>query len=239
MRARSKWLGFLGLGVGLTALSLTSPVKSADHKDAPATTADPASDINDVYTFVDGGKFVMMMTVSPFAGAGAKFSDTTKYVFHTSSGAAFGTTTKDVDFICTFDAAQKIQCWAGTDDYVTGDASKADAPLTSTSGKMKVFAGLRADPFFFNLQGFKDVVTAVEGAAAGLTFNTSGCPALDAATSTLLVNTLKEKTSAAAPTKTQEDDFATANTLAIALSVDMSLVNGGGGFVSVWASTNK
>ena len=239
MRARSKWLGFLGLGVGFTALSLASPVKSADHKDAPATTADPASDINDVFTFVDGGKFVMMMTMTPFAGAGAKFSDSTKYVFHTSSGAAFGKTTKDVDFICTFDAAQKASCWAGAADYVTGDASKGDAPLTSTSGKMKVFAGMRADPFFFNLQGFKDTVTTVEGAAASLTFDTSGCPAVDSATSGVLVGKLKEKTSTAATTKTQEDDFATANTLALVLSVDMSLVNGGGDFVTVWASTNK
>jgi hypothetical protein len=238
MRARSKWLGFLGLGVGLTALSLTSPVKSADHRDAPATTADPASDINDVFTFMDGGRFVMIMTVTPFAGAGAKFSDKTKYVFHTSSGP-FGATTKDVDFICTFDAAQAASCWAGTADYVTGDASKGDAPLTSTSGKMKVFAGMRADPFFFNLQGFKDAVTTVEGAASTLTFDGAGCPAVNTATSTVLVNTLKEKTSAAAPTKTQEDDFATANTLAIVLSVDVSLVNSGGDIVSVWASTNK
>jgi hypothetical protein len=232
---------FFGLvpAAGAAALALASPAQSADHRDAPATTADPASDINDVFSFVDGTSFVMAMTITPFAGASAKFANTTQYVFHTSSGAAFGNTTSNVDFICTFDTSQKISCWAGTTDYVTGDASNAASPLTSTSGKMKVFAGTRSDPFFFNLQGFKDAVSLVDMAAGSLTFDANGCPSVDTATSTVLVNTLKEMTSASAPTKTQADDFATANTLAIVLSVDKSLVTKGGSVVAVWASTNK
>lgn len=239
MRARSNIFGALAVGAGLSALALTSPAKSADHKDAPATIADPASDINDVFSFLDGGNFVMAMTVTPFAGMTAKFSNTTQYVFHTSSGAAFGATTSDVNFICTFDAAQKVSCWAGAADYVTGDASNATTPLTSKSGKMKVFAGLRSDPFFFNLQGFKDTVAAVEGAASGLTFDSHGCPALNAATSMALVNLLKETTSTANGAKMQADDFATANSLALVLVVDKTLVNKGGAIVSVWGSTNK
>lgn len=239
MRARSKWLGVLGLGVGLTGLSIAPPVKSADHRDAPATTADPASDINDVYAFVNGGKVVLAMTVSPFATATSKFSNVTKYVFHVSSGTAFGTTTSNVDIICTFsaDAVQKVSCWVGTADYLTGDATGA-AGLTSASGKTKVFTGLRQDAFFFNLQGFKDTVSAVEAAAPSLSFNIWGCPHVDAATATSLQNTLKETTSTAAPSKTQADDFATANTLAIVVELDPSLVNAGGPMLSVWGSTN-
>jgi hypothetical protein len=239
MRMRSKWFGLAGMAVGLALLARSGRVESADHKDAPATIADPASDINDVFTFVDGGRFVMAMTVTPFAGATAAFSDATKYVFHTSSGAAFGTTTTDETFVCTFDAAQNVSCWAGADDYVTGNASSATAPLTSASGRLKIFAGLRADPFFFDLQGFKDAVTAVDSMETALTFDGSGCPAVSAAVSTVLVNTLKETTSTAAATKTVADDFATANTLALVLSVDKSLVTKGGSIVSVWASTNK
>lgn len=237
MRTRLKWLGLVGVAITLVALS--SRVESADHRDAPATIADPASDINDLFAFMDGGRFVLAMTVTPFAGATAAFSDATKYVFHTSSGTAFGTTTSDETFICTFDAAQNVSCWAGTDDYVTGNASSATAPLTSASGKLKVFAGLRADPFFFDLQGFKDTVSAVESMSSTLTFDSSGCPAVSAAISGVLVNTLKETTSTAAPTKTVADDFAAANTLALVLSVDKSLVTKGGTMVSAWASTNK
>jgi hypothetical protein len=237
MRSR-KILGLFA-GAGVAVLALASPAKSADHRDAPATTADPASDINDVFSFVDGSNFVLAMTITPFAGSTAKFSNSTQYVFHTSSGAAFGSTTSNVDFICTFDTAQKISCWGGTTEYVTGDASNASSPLTTTSGKMKVFAGLRSDPFFFNLQGFKDTVSLVDMAASSLTFDANGCPNVNAATSTVLVNTLKEMTSTNNAMKTQADDFATANTLAIVLSVDKSLVTGGGPIVSVWASTNK
>ena len=77
------------------------------------------------------------MTVFPVADANSKFSDAAAYVFHTESAGAFGATSNPLDIICTFDAAQKIQCWAG-DEYVTGDASAA-AGITSTSGKLKVF----------------------------------------------------------------------------------------------------
>jgi hypothetical protein len=237
MRWRSRSLILLATASVVGALASTA--RSADHRDAPATTADPASDINDVYAFVDGGNMVLAMTVTPFAGAGAKFATTTQYIFHVASGAAFGKTTSNVNVICTFDAAQKVSCWVGTADYVTGDASNRAAPLKSASGKVQVFAGAAADPFFFNLQGFKDAVAAVEQAAGGLTFDTSGCPAVNAATSTALLGLLSEKTSANNAQKTAADDFATANTLALVVSVDKSLLNKGGPIASVWASTNK
>lgn len=241
MRRMSKAKALLVLGTTafvVAGLAATKKAESADHKDAPGTVADPASDINDVFSFVDGGRVVLAMTVFPFAPADAKFSSATKYAFHTTSGTMFGETKASKDVICTFDASQKISCWAGTDDYVTGDASAA-AGITSASGKMKVFAGKRSDPFFFNLQGFKDTVATVEGAAASLTFDTSGCPSVNAATSMALVNTLKETTSTAAPSKMAADDFATANTLAIVVSLDASLVTSGGKVLSVWGSTNK
>jgi hypothetical protein len=239
MSLSKKVKGAAVVGAILAVAALAAPGWSADHRDAPATTADPASDINDLFTFLDTGRVVVGMTVTPFAGAGAVFSNTTQYVFHTSSGAAFGATTTNEDIICTFDTSQKISCWAGTDDYVTGDASSATTPLTSTSGKMKVFAGMRSDPFFFNLQGFKDAVSAVEGAASGLTLDGSGCPAVNATTASAIGGLLSETTSSNAPSKTTADDFTTANTLAIVLSLDPSLVNKGGKMISVWASTNK
>jgi hypothetical protein len=229
-----KWT--FAIGAACLSALVASPrlARSADHLDAPATKADPTADINDLYSWVDGSNVVMAMTVYPAAPAGAKFSDKVQYVFHTSSGAGFGATTSDVNVICTFDAAQKIQCWAG-DEYVTGDASQA-AGVASKSGKLKVFAGLRADPFFFNLAGFKDTVAAVEGAAASLTFNTAGCPNLDTNTATALRGMLQGTSNG---TAAAQDFFKTLNTLAIVVSVDKSLVTKGGATMSVWASTNK
>ncbi len=128
---------------------------------------------------MDGNNLVLVMDVVPFADTSSKFSDQVQYVFHTQSGASLTALTgAEVDIICSFDAAQKISCWAGDQDYVTGDASQT-AGLDGMKGKFKVFAGLRDDPFFFNLDGFTDTVAAVEAAAPSLTPNAAGCPAVE------------------------------------------------------------
>jgi hypothetical protein len=126
----------------------------------------------------------------------------------------------------------------GTEDYASGNPSDPNAPLTSASGKLKVFAGTRADPFFFNLSGFVDTVTIVKGAASSLTFDASGCPTVDAATSQALVSTLSEVASQADPSRTNPDDFANANVLALVVSIDKSVLTQGGSIMSIWASTN-
>jgi hypothetical protein len=155
-------------------------------------------------------------------------------VIHTSSGPAFGTSTAKEDVICTFDVSQKISCWVGTDEYVTGDASQTTG-LASADGKVKVFAGIRADPFFFNLDGFKHTVATVESAAAVLTFDSAGCPILDGPTAALLRSQLQTDPDGGPPA----DFFARLNGLAIVLSIDKSLVTKGGAIVSTWASTHR
>ncbi len=224
-------LGFAG---SASVVGYTTVARSADHLDSPAVIAEPAADINDQYSWMDGNNLVLAMTVFPAAVTGAKFSDKVQYVFHTSSGAAYGTTTSDVDIICTFDAAQVASCWAGTAAYVKGDASKP-AGLASADGKFKVFAGLRADPFFFNLDGFKHTVATVESVAGTLVFDQAGCPALDAPTSALLRGQLQTSPDGGAAV----DFFGPLNGLAIVVSIDKSLVNKGGAILSSWASTNR
>jgi Domain of unknown function (DUF4331) len=218
-----------------TAVALTPKAHSADHLDSPKASADTTADINDLYAWMDTTNFVMVMTVNPVATAATKFSDAVQYAFHTTSGTSFGKAEGGlVDVICTFDAVQKIQCWAGKDEYVTGDAS-ATTGLTSKSGKFKVFAGRRADPFFFNLEGFRETVKAVKAAAPSLTFDAAKCPTLDAATSTVLVNQLKSGANAAPAA----DFFKDLDTMAIVVSLDKTLVNKGGAIVSASASTHK
>lgn len=222
--------------IGAASIVVGTPLAfAADHIDSPAAVADPAADITDTYSWMDGNNLVMVMDVVPFADTASKFSDQVQYVFHTQSGASMSALTgAEMNVICTFDTAQKISCWAGDKDYVTGDASQT-AGLTSMNGKFKVFAGLRDDPFFFNLDGFTDTVTTVEGAASSLTFNAAGCPALDSATSTTLVTKLKQDGNGGAG----KDKFAGANVLSIVLSIDKTLVTPAGPVVAMWASTNK
>jgi hypothetical protein len=212
--------------------------RSADHLDAPAVSAEAAADINDLYSFTDGNNAVFAMTVFPVAAAGSKFSNTVQYAFHTASGAAYGAVTSEYNIICQFTDAtpQVASCWGGTNEYATGDASSATG-ITSADGKFKVFAGVRADPFFFNLAGFRATVDAVKGAVdAGIAFNGKGCPAVDMTTSDALLTALKTNPDGGgAP----EDFFAALNTLAIVVSIDKTLVTTGGAIVSSWASTNR
>jgi hypothetical protein len=238
-------------GAGLaTAVIHPRLARSADHQDSPATMNEPAADINDVYTFLDGTSAVFAMTVFPAAPSTAKFSDAVSYVIHTSSGPGYGMANTDYDIICQFDTAQKASCWFGKDDYVAGDASGA-AGLSTAGGKIQIFAGLRADPFFFNLDGFKDVVATVDGVENLLAYNDAGCPTLDNVTSSTLVNKLRRNPDASAPQvagcvpgatdncATPDDHFKKFNTLSIVVKIDKSLVTKGGNTIAVWGSTHK
>ncbi|HVT07698.1 MAG TPA: DUF4331 family protein [Polyangia bacterium] len=220
--------GAAGVGVRLHA---------ADHKDGPAATAEPAADITDVYAWMspDKSKVNLVMDVYPNAPAGAKFSDQVLYVFHLNSAATFGAATPtETKIVCGFDTAQKVTCWVGTaGETVSGDAS-VTAGINSASAKTKVFAGLRDDPFFFNLTGFKATTAAVAAAASSLTFDGTGCPMLDSTTASTLVAQLAHGTAGAAPA----NDFAGQNVLSIVIQVDTALVTPGGKFLGVWASTH-
>jgi hypothetical protein len=226
-------------GLGASIFLIHRQAHSADHLDSPATQADPTSDINDVYTWMDTGNVVLAMTLYPNAPSTALFSDATQYVFHTGSAAAYGTApAATYDIICTFSgttAPQTITCWGGTNEYVTGNAS-ATTGLVSADSKFKVFAGLRADPFFFNLDGFHAATETVAN-ATGLTFNDAGCPLLDPGTAGALVGDLTHNP---ADGGAANDFFAPFNALAIVVSIDKSLVSSGtDGIVSVWGGTYK
>ena len=223
-------------GSALAVVLFAAPLAlAADHQDGPAATADPSADITDVFAWMsaDASKVNLVMDVFPFATGTPKFSNTVQYVFHTSSRPSFGAAASaSVNVICTFDISQTISCWAGT-EYVTGDASSTNG-LASSSGKLKVFAGLRNDPFFFNLDGFKATVADVTAAKGSLNFDSNGCPALDAPTSTALVTQLKTAPDGGAP----QNHFLHANLLALVVQLDKSILTSGGPLVSVWAATH-
>ncbi len=244
MKARGWITTVLGTaGILTAAVMVNRAAHSADHLDSPAVVADHTIDINDVYTWMDTGRLVVAVTLYPNAPTtGALFSTAAQYVIHTTSTANYGNpSSAKFDIICTFagtTAPQTISCWAGpppnATEYVTGDPSSTNG-LASSDGKFKVFAGLRADPFHFNLLGFKNTVATVEGAAGGLTFNDAGCPQLDPPTAALLRSQLATQPDGGPA----QDFFAAFNALAIVVSIDKTLINGGGPIVSVWAATHK
>jgi hypothetical protein len=231
------------LTVGVAVLALTTlagAARAADHRDGPGVRADPAADINDVFAWMapDAGRVYMAMTVFPFAAEGARFSDSAQYLFHTASGPAFGrASANEVLVACVFDNGdpQRIACRVGgTDTIATGVASDP-AGIVSSDGRLRVYAGLRNDPFFFNLNGFSRTARLVVDAAPSLSFDPAGCPAVDAATSQALVNQLQSEPDGAPAT----DEFLGAETLAIVVSVDKTLLTADGPILAVWGSTNR
>lgn len=126
---------------------------------------------------------------------------------------------------------------------MTGNAGAATG-IASADGKVKVFAGLVADPFFFNLDGFKSVVTDVESVepelgqpvdAGGIAVTPYGCPQLDHGTVDTLDGQLAK---APGGINNPTDHFATFDALAIVVSVDKSLIaTGGNSQVTVWGAT--
>jgi len=225
--------------IALSVLILGSAgiATAADHFDAPAAAKfDKTADIAGLFAWTDEAaeKLNLVMTVHPFAGKDASFSDAVQYAFHVNSGAGTGDK-KQVETVvhCEFERANKIHCWAGN-EYVTGDPSSADG-LASTSGKLRVFAGRRDDPFIFSFGGFAAAVDAVKGAASSLKFDAAGCPSVPAAVSKQLVSTLQSdgKSNPAVGT------FDGKSVLALVVQVDKRVVTPGGPVVGVWASTHK
>lgn len=231
------WLTCIG---ALAALTMASSALAADHRDAPGVSGDPSADINDVYAFTDSGNVVLAMTVFPVADNASWFSDTVQYVFNVDTGSTFGETVESNKLVCTFDATKMASCYFGTPgqpakDWAEGDATGATG-ITSESGMLHIFTGLRADPFYFNLEGFNDAVSTVIGAAPTLAFDPAGCPNVDAATSGVLVGMLQGTMNGAAPAV---DFFGPLNTLAIVVSMDRSLLNAEHNLMAVWASTHQ
>jgi len=239
---RKVLIGILGLaGVVAILLAGQSTIKAADHNDPPSL-AGMNTDIGDLYAWSQGDNLNMVMTF----GTGT-FSSDLQYVFHVESGPAYGMTMAETTILCQFDAAGAISCWVGDQDggedftsFVTGDASDP-AGITSDAGDLTVFAGTRNDPFFFNLDGFRQVVTTVHAVAGGLVFNENSCPDLDVATAGALVGQLAQDDDGdgnlGGPPAT--DDFALANAEALVVSVNKNLVNANGDILAVWSSVRR
>ena len=242
------------IALGLAAALLPTPALAADHLDGSTmgVMGDAATDISDLYSWMstDGSKIYLIMSVWPKADKTMhKFTDKAWYVFHTASRATFLTMqSTSTDVVCGFDAAQTVSCWVGTNNvnFVHGDANNANG-ITSADGKIKVFAGPRKDHFFFNLDGFNAVRTAVKQRQLTLpiTLDSNGCAAASGSnanglttTDTMNVrNQLQRAPNGAAGSAT--DFFANDNTLAIVLEIDKTLLTAGGPIFSVWAATHK
>ena len=238
-------MGQRGMASRLVVLALVGvllwspPGRTADHEDSPSVRNDPTTDLGDVLAWMssDAQRMHLVATVVRRATSQSRFSDAARYVLHTQSGPAVGAAGfREVDIVCTFDGAaqQIVTCDADGVTSVTGNAN-VPGGITSADGRLRVFAGLRNDAFFFNADGFNAVRSAVIDAAPSLSFDPAGCPNVDSATASALQQQLRSNASGGPAS----DAFANANILVLAIAVDKSILTRGGPIVAVWGSTNR
>ncbi|MBR9814197.1 DUF4331 domain-containing protein [bacterium] len=231
---------FRALAAGLATammLAVTGPTLAADHLDSPIAQDNALADIDDVYSWMspDAQRVNLVMTVAFDVSPSAQFSNAVEYIFRTSSQDTYeiaGAADATQDVTCTFDGAQNVTCTVGA-VTVTGDAS-SETGITDGSGSVRVFAGARNDPFFFNFSGFRATAEAVANAAGSLEFDAAGCPTLDMETSNALVTQLQTEPDG----DPAIDDFGGMNVLALVVSVDKALLTAGGPIVGVSGFTN-
>ncbi|WP_431256710.1 hypothetical protein ACQ86G_18650 [Roseateles chitinivorans] len=216
----------------MSALFLFTPAEAADHLDTPTVIADPAADIGDLYawTSADGRRLNLVMDI-----VGKRFSDQVQYVFLVDSGQRYGATTVGTRLLCQFEAAGVVRCWVGREDGVQGDAGAA-AGLTSRSGRLRVFAGQRDDPYFNNVRGTRAALNAAAEAirADQAPPDASGVPRFDERT-VKRIGALWGQTEGG-PAR---NFLAGWTTSALVVSVDLGLVNAGGPMLAVWGRTER
>ena len=171
------------LALAAAALWALGPASGADHRDSPAAEANAALDITDVYAFrspANNDNLVVAFGVNgltaPADNDSARFNAEATYTLHVDTdGDLADDATVNVDFDSSTPQNFTI---TGLGDPITGAVTPAgDTPNVVSAGGISAFAGLRDDPFFFDLVGFQSFVAGPYVPAAGLRADGDGDPA--------------------------------------------------------------
>lgn len=149
----------------------------SDHFSGPRAIAGPAGDICDVYTFPSPerpGRLVLVMNVLPQASPSAFFSDAIVCRFRlrplsvAATGPAtafsFGPPEQEIVFDVTFDApghdggATPVQQGQCTWPFGTPVAFRVHDAQGGCADGLRVFAGLRSEPFFMDVPAWRETV---------------------------------------------------------------------------------
>ena len=186
-----RWLA-AGAAVAL-AVGAFAVARSADHRDSALLTASPAEDIADVYAFrspTNPNNLVLAMTVSgllpPSEVGMAGFDPSVLYQFKIDTD---GDAIEDrvIQAFVTGSGSSQVMHFRGpaapetpgspgrilrgAETATVRVSAGSDARIVSRGG-LTVFAGLRDDPFFFDLGQFRQVI-----AGQATSFNNPGTDA--------------------------------------------------------------
>jgi len=183
-------------GAAMVALTIgAAPIltSAADHLDAPALGGTVVNgqiaphsehgdrDINDVYVFKapdNANRTVLVMTVNPAINLfGGSFGKNVRYTFNVDRN---GDNKADVLYVARFGAKDSsgrqsvdLKQYTGRDNiyHVRNGSTVAwgkTGQSASTKNGLKLWTGVRSDPFFFDLTGFIGTTTLLKtGTAVG------------------------------------------------------------------------
>ncbi len=215
-----RFILLFALVAAVAGMVVAFTANAADHRDAPAVENDPGADITDLYAFrspTNNDDLVVALDVNPLTTPAQlrNFAQDVSYEIHvvTTSDLSTGPTVK-----VTFSGTPLMFKVEGLGaNPITGEVTppgSAQPKVTEANG-IKVFAGPRDDPFFFDLVGFKNFVAHPAAPAHGLR------PAGE----------------------TPVDQFAGTNISAIVLEFPITALTGAStsntGTIKAWASTSR
>jgi hypothetical protein len=223
--------------MGAMALSIAGGVslwsgrsQAADHLDPPARTdptaggMDRAADIADVYTWHRGaGASQTLVTIMSFAGpnerAAGQRMPCDRDVLYSLHYDNNNDGNAEITISARMAQDAQMNCfvqWTG----VPGTAAPITTPAeyTRTVGSVRLYAGLRDDAFFFDLQGFRETLMVAGNPAtmAGVDPMTGG------------VRMVSDR-----------DFFAGKNTSALVIEQPLTPVLGAGTTIRVWGTTAR
>jgi Domain of unknown function (DUF4331) len=163
----------------------------SDHFSGPRAIAGPAGDICDVYAFPSReqpGRLVLVMTVVPQASLAARFSDAIVYRFRlrplsvAGSGPAaalrFGPPEQESVFDVSFHPPAAVTGNRQSGRCVASDGRRVELAVNDERGGgadgLRVYAGLRSDPFFMDVPAWRESVIS-----GRLAFKTPGANSVD------------------------------------------------------------
>ena len=240
-----------GLFCGLTLIQPLA-VQASDHADTAANAARPGADMADVFIFpspMNNNNVVLAMDVRPLIPAGqgssVSFDPNVLYQFKIDTSGDF---VEDLVIQARFSgsgANQRVLISGPYKPVNTGTTATFARPYQTTgtinstfnpTPNMKVFTGVRSDPFFFDLAQFFAILPD------------RGTPAFNQPnnfTSVMAANTPQAdgfrgfSTGSANNRQPASDLLASFNVLSIVVELPRSmLINGGSGKIGLWETTS-
>ncbi len=157
-----------GLALVMAGLAYAGTAVAADHIEAPGAAADPAADIADFYAWhTKDGRVEAIITVASAgsSAASAVYDADVLYGIHIDNT---GDAVADIDIWIRFGQDSKGEWGMQVLNLPGADSDTIEGPVETmieAGTNLLVWAGHAEDPFFFDLEGYQNVL------ASGSLFN--------------------------------------------------------------------